>query len=143
MEQDATGYLVAVDALKPLNAVAESDDNKDGDDLAAKGCAPVKQPRCVRNNNETKWFALVERGGCSFIDKARAMQKSGASAMVVGDNEQRGGLVVMFAAGDVSDVAIPCTFIQQWSYRDLRYLSYSHRVASVINDNDEQCPGYL
>lgn len=45
------------------------------------------------------WVALVERGGdCSFVDKVRNMQASGAKAVIVGDN-QRSGLITMYAGG--------------------------------------------
>lgn len=66
------------------------------------------------------WVALVERGGCSFIKKVRAMQKSGASGVIIGDNRP-GGLFVMTAAGDTSDVVIPSAFLMQWEYRALKY----------------------
>lgn len=66
------------------------------------------------------WIALVERGSCSFVQKVRAMQKSGASAVIVGDNRP-GGLFVMTASGNTSDVKIPAAFIMQWEYRALKY----------------------
>ncbi|KAF9584886.1 E3 ubiquitin-protein ligase rnf13 [Lunasporangiospora selenospora] len=67
------------------------------------------------------WVALVERGGdCSFVDKVRNMQASGASAVIVGDN-QRSGLITMYAREDTSDVLIPSVFIAQQNYRELRY----------------------
>ncbi|KAF9206724.1 hypothetical protein BGZ49_001935 [Haplosporangium sp. Z 27] len=41
------------------------------------------------------WVALVERGGtCTFADKVRNMQASGAKAVIVGDN-QKSGLLTM------------------------------------------------
>ncbi|GJJ73400.1 hypothetical protein EMPS_05758 [Entomortierella parvispora] len=67
------------------------------------------------------WVALVERGGdCSFVDKVRNMQASGAKAVIVGDN-QRSGLITMYAGEDTSDVLIPSVFIAQHHYRELRY----------------------
>ncbi|KAF8984726.1 hypothetical protein BGZ46_007206 [Entomortierella lignicola] len=45
------------------------------------------------------WVALVERGGtCTFADKVRNMQASGAKAVIVGDN-QKSGLLTMYARG--------------------------------------------
>ncbi|KAF9159035.1 hypothetical protein DFQ26_006998 [Actinomortierella ambigua] len=86
----------------------------DGDQFA---CAPVKGAP-----NDKSWVALVERGGdCSFVEKVRNMQASGAGAVIVGDN-QRGGLVTMYARDDTSDVLIPSVFIAQQHYRELRYL---------------------
>ncbi|KXS12844.1 hypothetical protein M427DRAFT_136984 [Gonapodya prolifera JEL478] len=69
------------------------------------------------------FIALVERGECPFIDKVRAMQQSGAIAVIVGDNGPSGNLVTMYAPGDTSDVFIPSVFVAQWEYRDLRYLA--------------------
>ncbi|KAF8930384.1 hypothetical protein BGZ58_008280 [Dissophora ornata] len=67
------------------------------------------------------WAALVERGGdCSFISKVRNMQASGASAVIVGDN-QHSGLVTMYAREDTADILIPSVFIAQNHYRELRY----------------------
>ncbi|KAG0197984.1 hypothetical protein BGX28_008546 [Mortierella sp. GBA30] len=68
------------------------------------------------------WVALVERGGgCSFADKVRNMQASGAQAVIVGDN-QKGGLITMYAQEDTSDILIPSVFITQNHYRELKYL---------------------
>ncbi|KAG9320092.1 hypothetical protein KVV02_003904 [Mortierella alpina] len=68
------------------------------------------------------WVALVERGGdCSFVDKVRNMQASGAKAVIVGDN-QKSGLITMYAREDTSDVLIPSVFITQNHYRELQYL---------------------
>jgi E3 ubiquitin-protein ligase RNF13 len=51
------------------------------------------------------WAALVERGGdCSFVDKVRNMQASGARAVVVGDNK-RSGLITMYARGNEKKVS--------------------------------------
>ncbi|CAO3590918.1 unnamed protein product [Absidia cylindrospora] len=65
-----------------------------------------------------KWIALVERGNCSFIDKVRSMQQSGAIAVVVGDKYYN-GWVTMYAPGDTSDVHIPSVFVAQRQYQSL------------------------
>ncbi|KAG0353166.1 hypothetical protein BC939DRAFT_455880 [Gamsiella multidivaricata] len=79
-------------------------------------CQPV-----MGVNPNVSWVALVERGGrCSFVDKVRNMQASGARAIIVGDN-QKGGLLTMYAREDTSDVLIPSVFITQNHYRELRY----------------------
>lgn len=59
-EDSLTGYLVAPPSL----------------DLR-HGCEVMEPP-------SDKWIALIERGNCSFIDKVRSMQQSGAIAVVVG-----------------------------------------------------------
>ncbi|KAF9927297.1 hypothetical protein BGZ67_007561 [Mortierella alpina] len=80
---------------------------------------------CHRVSNgpqNASWVALVERGGdCSFVDKVRNMQASGAKAVIVGDN-QKSGLITMYAREDTSDVLIPSVFITQNHYRELQYL---------------------
>ncbi|KAF8978656.1 hypothetical protein BGZ46_006248 [Entomortierella lignicola] len=80
----------------------------------------------------TSWVALVERGGdCSFVDKVRNMQASGANAVVVGDN-QYNGLITMYAREDTSDVHIPSVFIAQRHYRELRYLGMEYHEDFLI-----------
>ena len=67
------------------------------------------------------WIALVERGQCSFVDKVRAMQASGASAVIVGDNVPGGPLKRMTADMDAAaDIKIPSSFVMQWEYKDLK-----------------------
>ncbi|CAG8516253.1 11987_t:CDS:2 [Cetraspora pellucida] len=98
------GYLVSVGTIE-----------NEGDNQ--KGCNRLKKK--YDNDN---WIALIERGQCSFIDKVRNMQASGAIAVVVGDNEHN-SLITMYATGDTSDVKIPSVFVAQTEYRDLKSLS--------------------
>ena len=56
------------------------------------GCKIVQPPH-VKN-----WIALVERGQCSFLQKVKAMQDSGAIAVIVGDRNFN-GWVTMYAPG--------------------------------------------
>ena len=93
-------------------------------EFSAKGCVVVEPPPHLPPN--ASWIALVERGECSFVEKVRAMMRSGAAAVVVGDNEKNSGLITMYASGDASDISIPSVFIMQWAYRDLRYLTTNH-----------------
>ncbi|KAG9070097.1 hypothetical protein KI688_009428 [Linnemannia hyalina] len=94
--------LIAIETLDP--------------DEERTACRPVNAP-----SNDLPWVALVERGGdCSFVDKVRHMEASGASAVIVGDNV-KGGLLVMYSADDTSDIHIPAVFITQNHYRELRY----------------------
>ncbi|KAI8362358.1 hypothetical protein B0O80DRAFT_435690 [Mortierella sp. GBAus27b] len=90
-------------------------------------CRPVNGP-----DSAVPWAALVERGGdCSFVDKVRNMQASGATAVIVGDN-QRSGLITMFASEDTSDVHIPSVFITQTHYRELRFFDVQFRNELLI-----------
>ena len=63
-----------------------------------KGCSKLKREVSTKN-----WIALVERGQCTFIEKVRNMQASGAIAVVVGDNEKN-GLITMYATGELSSM---------------------------------------
>jgi len=44
---------------------------------------PTRHPE----QNET-WFALVRRGDCDFITKAREVQRLGAKALIVGSQDE-------------------------------------------------------
>src|SRR4051794_41171446 len=68
------------------------------------------------------WVVLVERGNCSFIEKVRNMQASGAIAVAVGDNEYN-SLVAMKADEDTSDVVIPSVFLARQQYHRLLELA--------------------
>ncbi|RKO87276.1 hypothetical protein BDK51DRAFT_43774 [Blyttiomyces helicus] len=93
---------------------------------ASKGCTPVYPP------SQTPWIALVQRGECSFIQKVRAMQRSGAIAVVVGDLEKStSGLVTMFANGDTADIDIPSVFISGYDFTRLRKMIWASRSGFV------------
>jgi hypothetical protein len=80
-----------------------------------------------------RWIALVERGECSFVEKVRAMQASGAVAVVVGDNQTGNLLLTMFSPSDASDIHVPSVFMTQTSYRDLRFqLATNHGLPVVL-----------
>ncbi|KAJ1570013.1 hypothetical protein HK096_005907, partial [Nowakowskiella sp. JEL0078] len=94
------GALLNIGALSPSNDI--------------HGCqkfSPPLQPR--------SWIALVVRGNCSFIDKVRAMQASGATAVVVANNLPNSALITMYAPGETSDIQISSVFISQHSYFEL------------------------
>lgn len=127
-----SGYLIPVEFLR------------DGDQW---GCHPVEVEQLKSSpvyqllhstNNSTgtdtpwplPWIALVERGKCSFIEKVRAMQASGAAAVIVGDS-QKGTLLKMYASGNTSDVQIPSAFIMQYEYRDLKYQAME-RISAAL-----------
>lgn len=129
-----SGHLVPVESLAPYS--------QDGcKELEGK---PMIQ---LRNENEKpRWFALVERGGCSFAEKVRAMQSSGAAGVVVGDNQKRDGLLVMYASGDTSDVLISSIFIAQWEYRELKFLISQKLELSKRNNSknpNQTAPVYV
>ncbi|KAI8098035.1 uncharacterized protein B0P05DRAFT_523063 [Gilbertella persicaria] len=88
------------------------------------GCEPIKYTR------KQDWIALVERGQCSFIQKVKAMQESGAIAVIVGDRNFN-GWVTMYAPGDTSDVHIPSLFVAQHQYKLLLQLFDNHNHTSI------------
>ena len=86
------------------------------------------------------WIALVERGKCSFASKVRAMQQSGASAVIIGDN-RKGGLLKMYANDNATDINIPTAFVMKWEYQNLKYQAmeafaefFTHRNAQSFID---------
>ncbi|GMI90537.1 hypothetical protein like AT1G71980 [Hibiscus trionum] len=63
-------------------------------------------------SNITSPFALVIRGGCSFDDKVRRVQKAGFEAAIVYDNDD-GFLVAM--AGNAAGIKIHAVFVSKSS----------------------------
>ncbi|OMO49523.1 Zinc finger, RING-type [Corchorus olitorius] len=64
-------------------------------------------------SNFTSPFALVIRGGCSFDEKVRRVQKAGFKAVIVYDNDDDGVLVAM--AGNASGIKIHAVFVSKSS----------------------------
>ena len=68
------------------------------------GCPKVCVAGPYEPDSNDPWIALVQRGGCQFVDKAREAQRLGAKAVVVGgDNPDLYGnpdtLVNMYSPG--------------------------------------------
>eukprot|EP00128_Syssomonas_multiformis_P000814 Colp12_sorted_trinity150504_noHs@25900 len=57
-------------------------------------CMPIEPPK---QSTVQTWAALVERGGCSFVDKALNAQRAGARAVIVMNNVPNQKLIVMRA----------------------------------------------
>jgi len=79
---------------------------------------------CVDGRNQPdpteSWIALVQRGGCPFVEKARQAQQLGAKAVVVGGNSDNpDALLNMYSEKDSPDVTIAATFINHWDYLEL------------------------
>ena len=55
-------------------------------------------------------IVLLSRGGCGFLEKVKWVQRRGGIALIVGDDERGGPLIVMYARGDTSNVTIPALF---------------------------------
>lgn len=124
----AFGPRVTMEGMEAFMIPVEllSDTGSEGD---AQGCRPINLASPAAKHVFSlfsdsalprTWVALVERGGCSFSDKIRAMQTSGASGVIVGDNVPGGGLIRMMADGDASDLLITSAFVMHWEYKDLK-----------------------
>jgi len=96
--------------------------------------------RIYDNNSKAEedgFIALVERGGnCTFSDKVRNMQNSGAKAVIVGNNRGEIHLVTMYAGGDTSDIRIPSVFILQYDM-NLLIQNYSYEDISIIESDSD------
>lgn len=70
------------------------------------------------------WIALVKRGECNFVSKVRAMQKLGASAVIVGDNVASTFPLEMKSITNSSDILIPSVFVLNWEYLALKFYAF-------------------
>lgn len=120
-EPGLLGYLVPLSSFtkpcpKPTPSPASSlfhrpshrldDDNR--------GCPPLcflDNPQIRRPSKNESWIALVQRGNCPFVEKAREGLKLGAKAVIVGGTklgeDGRGvdedDLVTMYSVGMRAD----------------------------------------
>lgn len=88
----------------PLSAFTAPcpDDNSTAEHLfpadAVLGCPELCISGPSRPDPEERWIALVQRGGCPFVEKARQAQRLGARALVVGgDRENPDALLNMYS----------------------------------------------
>ncbi|CAG8553797.1 4730_t:CDS:2 [Ambispora leptoticha] len=120
-EEGLEGHLIPLDMIESDNI---------------NGC------RTLETRFDIPTIVLVERGHCSFIDKVRNMQRSGAVAVVVGDPEHN-GLITMYATGNTSDVEIPSVFVGQKDYNELRsivFISGTPILIKLVKDDLLQWP---
>jgi hypothetical protein len=83
------------------------------------------------------FIALVERGGdCSFTRKVRNMQNSGASGVIVGNNNDEYRLITMYPNGNYSDIKIPSVFILQSDMYDI-IEKYAYESISIVHSEAE------
>lgn len=108
------------------------------------GCKVLKTPPSLKINSvDVPWIALVKRGSCTFLEKVKAMQESGASAVIVGgtsDTNPRtgGGLIRMDASAEEEEEAkkikIPSVYVMKWEYEGLqKYLKTSPEKDSKVH----------
>ncbi|KAH7927806.1 hypothetical protein BV22DRAFT_1193366 [Leucogyrophana mollusca] len=122
LNEPLLGYVIPLSSFtKPCKG------NQTTDHDSNSGCPSL----CVSGPHEPDptetWIALVQRGGCAFVEKVREAQRLGAKAVVVGgENPDLSGLpdtlVNMYSKGDASDVTIHSTYIKYSDYKDLSVL---------------------
>jgi len=103
------------------------------------GCKIIKEKKIKSvvkkygiNILEEGFIALIERGGgCTFSEKVRNMQSSGAKAVIVGNNYGDYHLITMYSGGDTSDIQIPSVFILQYDMYTIRQ-DYPFEEISII-----------
>lgn len=75
-----------------------------------RGCANLNAPGEIKGK-----IAIVERGDCMFVDKARKLQKAGAVGAIIIDNTSGSSAVaspIFSMSGDgTNDVVIPTVFL--------------------------------
>ncbi|KAI8076259.1 hypothetical protein BDF21DRAFT_65888 [Thamnidium elegans] len=81
------------------------------------------------------WIAIIERGGCSFVDKVRTLQTSGAKAVIIGDRHYN-GWITMYATGDSSDITIPSVYVAQYQFLSLLQHLNGKPVSIKITENE-------
>lgn len=101
---------------------------KSGDRFAGQAALAVPFRACTETleNAEllTNRIVIVERGDCTFVQKARAAQKAGAVGVIVCDNTpgSSGEFLPMFAmSGDsLNDIQIPVVFLYTLEFNHLQ-----------------------
>ncbi|EKM51696.1 uncharacterized protein PHACADRAFT_127496 [Phanerochaete carnosa HHB-10118-sp] len=114
------GYVIPLSAFTSPCPVSNTSTSYPSMPDPVQGCPEL----CVDGPNQPErsetWIALVQRGGCPFVEKARQAQRLGAKAVVVGgDRENPNALLNMYSEQDPSDVTIAATYIKYWDYAEL------------------------
>lgn len=128
-----------------LIPIEQLDENKSN-----LGCTALKSPpvlktitaKTYKNTGiEVPWIALVQRGECSFVQKVKAMQESGASGVIIGGNSVGGGLVRMFAPEEeVKGINIQSAYIMKWEYEKLLTIMSEQEDHTSSNSNTGNNP---
>ncbi|THH26817.1 hypothetical protein EUX98_g7369 [Antrodiella citrinella] len=118
------GHVIPLSAFTAPCAANATSRRFDADPIL--GCPDLCISGEHKPDNAEKWIALVQRGGCPFVEKARQAQQLGATAIVVGgDKANPDALLNMYSEGDASDVDIAATYIKYWDY-----ISLSNMIAA-------------
>ena len=96
-------------------------------------CSPLDNAAAVSGH-----VALVDRGTCLFVEKARTVQAAGAIGMVVVNNEA--GTSALGMAGDDTSIAIPVVSVTQADGASLR-ASLAQGVAVTLRLDPDRRSG--
>jgi hypothetical protein len=69
------------------------------------GCSPLNNANAIRNN-----LAMIDRGSCTFVTKARNAQAAGATGVIIVDNTRGALCATPLSMGDntgATDITIP------------------------------------
>jgi hypothetical protein len=92
--------------------------------MPADGCEPIwDNAEAVKGN-----IVVVDRGACTFADKARHAQAAGAVAVVVANNQPG---VAFAMPGNFSSVSIPAVLITQEDGARLKYGATARLTATL------------
>lgn len=79
-------------------------------------------------------IALIRRGTCFFVEKIRAAQSAGATAVVVDNNVDSPARIIMSANGDFGDIRIPAVMVSRADGRRLREFASTGTVRMRLAD---------
>lgn len=101
--------------------------------LAGNGCESSIND--FKSAEGWKKIFLVQRGGCSFVDKVLNAQKLGAHAVIVYDNRVESNLIAMASQGaNTREVRIPSVFISK--HAGERLIMEKAQVVSLSRSDD-------
>ena len=84
-------------------------------------------------NNIRGAYVILQRGGCSFEEKARKVQQTGGRGMIVVDN--RRGEPKPMTPGDsgAKDIKIPCVMVKKGSLAEMQSIeAMSHAGNNMV-----------
>ncbi len=90
-------------------------------------------------NDNSKYIALVKRGGCTFYQKVLYLQSQGYKAIIIANNEISPSLITMYSPLSSlipNEIHIPSIFISQTSYNIL-ILNEIKEINLIPDLNDE------
>ena len=99
---------------------------------------------CKMTRMRSESIPLLSRGGCNFLEKVLMMQKSGATAVIIGNHiENASQSNQILTKDDIVDLEIPSVLIQKFDYFALLKLLENDnadiRIKIMRNEPDNSC----